>query len=165
MDLAMVILTAMTVVVSVIALCFSLKASHKGNDLATAANELATTANTLTISANEMQKGQVEMQIRELISAARSRYEDKSLLMEDREITEICTAILASAHEDVLNAYDEACAKYIDGKVDRDRFKKLYHDEIRQLVTDDANKEQYLEPYTKFHATNKVFSEWYNLEK
>lgn len=158
MDLAMVILTVLTVIVSVIALCVSYNAAQKGSSLAAAANEL-------TKAANEMQMGQVEMQIREMILNARSRYEDKSIQIQGHEDDDIYAKAVESALEGVLNAYDEACAKYLDGKVDRERFKKLYHDEIRQLVTDEATKEKYREPQTKFHATNKVYTEWNNLER
>lgn len=157
MDLAMVILTALAVLVSVIALCVSFKASQKGNNLALAANNLTKTA-------NDMQMAQVEMQIRELISTARSRYEDMAFQLKDEENKELYKAMMNSALEGVLNAYDEACAKYLDGKVDKERFKKLYHDEIRQLVNDEAIQEKYREPQTKFHATVKVYTEWNNLE-
>ena len=44
MDLAMVILTALTVIVSVIALCVSYNAAQKGSSLAAAANELTKAA-------------------------------------------------------------------------------------------------------------------------
>ena len=152
MDLAMVILTALAVLVSVIALYVSFKASQKGNELASVANDLTKTA-------NDMQMAQVEMQIRELILSARSRVQFKN----DEDI-ELCKSMLDSALEGVLNAYDEACAKYLDGKVDKERFKKLYHDEIRQLVDDATTKEKYMEPQTKFHATVKVYTEWNNLE-
>ncbi|MCM1118505.1 MAG: hypothetical protein NC543_04005 [bacterium] len=158
MDLAMVILTALAVIVSVIALCVSYNAAQKGNSLAATANELTKTA-------NQMQMGQVEMQIRELIQNARSRYEDIAIQLNGHESDETYGKVITSALEGVLNAYDEACAKYLDDKVDKERFKKLYHDEIRQLVTDEATKEKYREPQTKFHATNKVYTEWNNLEK
>ena len=158
MDLAMVILTALAVLVSVIALCVSYSAAQKGNSLATTANELTKTA-------NEMQMGQVEMQIREMILNARSRYEDKAIQLPGHEDDDVYIGAVRSALEGVLNAYDEACAKYLDGKVDKERFKKLYHDEIRQLVTAEATQEKYREPQTKFHATNKVYTEWNNLER
>ena len=145
-DLAMVILTALTVIVSIIALCISYHSAQKGNSLALAANELTKTANDMQKMEMEMQKGQVEMQIREMISSARARYQDKVFLMRDLENDEIKIALMDAAHEDFLNAYDEACAKYIDSKVDRLRFKKLYHDEIRQLVTDTVNTDKYREP-------------------
>ena len=91
-----------------------------------------------------MQMAQVEMQIRELILSARSRYEDKVVQFKDEEDDELRKAMIDSALEGVLNAYDEACAKYLDGKVDKERFKKLYHDEIRQLVDNVATKEKYI---------------------
>ena len=160
----MVILTALAVIVSVIALCVSFSASRKSNDLAAVANGLTKTANEMQKGQLEMQKGQVEMQIREMISAARGRYQDKAVQLSVQETSELFESIVNSALEDVLNAYDEACAKYLDGKVDKERFKKLYHDEIRQLVNNTANIEKYREPQTKFHATNKVYNEWNNLE-
>ena len=156
MDLVMVILTALAVLVSVVALYVSFKVSQKGNKLASVANDLTKTA-------NDMQMAQVEMQIRELILSARNRYEDRVVQFKNDE-DELCKAMLESALEGVLNAYDEACAKYLDGKVDKERFKKLYHDEIRQLVDDASTKEKYIEPQTKFHATVKVYTEWNNLE-
>ena len=69
-----------------------------------------------------------------------------------------------AALEDVLNAYDEACAKYIDKKVDTERFKKLYVTEIRNLVEDNNTKSYYVMPQSKFQATVKVYREWNNLE-
>ena len=153
----MVILTALTVLVSILALCVSFKASQKGNDLACVANDLTKTA-------NDMHMAQVEMQIRELILSARSRYEDKAVQFKNDTDNKFSKAMIESALEGVLNAYDEACAKYLDEKVDKERFKKLYHDEIRQLVVDPTIKEKYVEPQTKFHATVKVYTEWNNLE-
>ena len=111
-----------------------------------------------------MHMAQVEMQIRELILSARSRYEDKAVQFKNDTDNEFSKAMIESALEGVLNAYDEACAKYLDEKVDKERFKKLYHDEIRQLVVDPIIKEKYVEPQTKFHATVKVYTEWNNLE-
>ena len=157
MDLAMVILTALAVLVSVIALCVSFKASQKGNELSSIANDLTKTA-------NDMQMAQVEMQIRELILNTRSRYEDIALQIKDNEDNELYKSILDSSLEGLLNAYDEACAKYLDGKVDKERFKKLYHDEIRNLVDNEAIKEKYIAPQTKFRATVKVYNEWNDLE-
>lgn len=125
---------------------------------------MACVANDLTKTANDMHMAQVEMQIRELILSARSRYEDKAVQFKNDTDNEFSKAMIESALEGVLNAYDEACAKYLDEKVDKERFKKLYHDEIRQLVVDPIIKEKYVEPQTKFHATVKVYTEWNNLE-
>lgn len=156
-EIIMVILTALTVIVSVIALCVSYDAAQKGNKLAIVANDL-------TKAANDLQKGQVEMQIREMISTARSRYQEMTIKLLEHKNEDVYKEVVEAALEDCLNAYDEACAKYLDAKVDKDRFKKLYHDEIRQLVDNDATRDKFHEPQTKYHATVKVYTEWNNLE-
>lgn len=57
--------------------------------------------------------------------------------------------------EEVLNAYDEACAKYNDGKVDKERFKKMYLHEIRQLVESPELKEKHDSISSRYDATKK----------
>ena len=69
--------------------------------------------------------------------------------------------IYASLTEDVLNAYDEACAKYNDKKVDRERFKKMYFHEIRQLVEDEDLSDKYNSVSSRYTATLKVYKEWH----
>ena len=66
--------------------------------------------------------------------------------------------------EMVCNAYDEAWAKYLDGKVDKVRFKKLYYTEIKNLVEDNNTKPHYNTIDSKFQATIKI-EEWNNFEK
>lgn len=114
---------------------------------------------------NSLTKGQVEMQIREMISSAKWRYADLGIqLSKDNQNTTLVASTTA-ALEDVLNAYDEACAKYIDNKVDKERFKKLYVTEIRNLVEDDNTKHYFVMPQSRFQATVKVYRKWNNLEK
>lgn len=103
--------------------------------------------------------GQIEIYIRNMITSARNRYEDLA-------INSNATApVLDSALENLLNTYDEACAKYLDGKVDKGRFKKLYYTEIKNLVEDNNTKPHYDTIDSKFQATIKVYDEWNNLEK
>lgn len=116
------------------------------------------------IRSSALIKGQVEMQIREMISSARWRFSDLSIQLADEENNTTLAASTMAALEDVLNAYDEACAKYIDNKVDRERFKKLYANEIRNLVEDENTKKYYVMPQSRFQATVKVYREWNNLE-
>ena len=73
-------------------------------------------------------------------------------------------SVWESALEDFCNAYDEACMKYIDNKIDKGRFKKAYERELRNLVESPKTKERYATSQTRFHATLKVYNEWYNLE-
>ena len=113
---------------------------------------------------SSLTKGQVEMQIREMISSAKWRYADLGIqLAKDNQNTTLVASTTA-ALEDVLYAYDEACAKYIDNKVDKERFKKLYVTEIRNLVEDENTKSYYVMPQSRFQATVKVYRKWNNLE-
>ena len=150
-DIGVLVTSIVAVFVSIVSFILSHDAQKNGNRIAGAANE--------------MLKGQVEMQIREMISSARRHYEEISFRASTDEDKEILKAIEESALENVLNAYDEACAKYIDYKVDRERFKKLYFEEIKQVVEDPSISDKYKEPQTKYHATNKVYTEWNNREK
>lgn len=131
------------IVISVLAFGFSLFAFFKSNSLT---------------------KGQVEMQIREMISSAKWRYADLGIQLSHDNGNATLVASTTAALEDVLNAYDEACAKYIDNKVDKDRFKKLYVSEIRNLVEDENTKNYYVMPQSRFQATVKVYRKWNNLE-
>ncbi len=113
---------------------------------------------------NSLTKGQVEMQIRDMISSAKWRYAELGIQLSKDNQNQTLIASTKAALEDVLNAYDEACAKYIDKKVDMERFKKLYVTEIRNLVEDNNTKSYYVMPQSKFQATVKVYREWNNLE-
>jgi hypothetical protein len=72
------------------------------------------------------------------------------------------------AVEDNLNAYEDACAKYVDGKIDKDRFKKMYIEEIRNIcVQKDGPVHSFMHPEgsSKFQAIWKVYREWHIHEK
>lgn len=76
------------------------------------------------------------------------------------------TKLFYSALEDLLNHYERACMLYIDGKIDKERFKKEYSTEIRNLVEKGEYKERYFPPHTsKYKAILKVYDSWENLEK
>ena len=86
---------------------------------------------------NAYTKGQIEIAVRNMIVSARAQFYNISCALPTE--TEHAHRLLDSALEDWLNAYDDACAKYIDGKIDRERFKKLYFEEIKNCV--ERNKE------------------------
>lgn len=73
--------------------------------------------------------------------------------------------ILGSAEQSLVNAYDHACSKYIDGKVDKGRFKKNYQIEIRRLVQNEELKHRF-DPITSPHRPIlNVYEEWENPER
>lgn len=121
----------------------------------------------LSFRYNKLVQGQVEMQIRERITNARIRYEDlvinhnKAIVNKD----DLITKVYESTKEEFLNAYDEACQKYLDKKVDKERFKKCYFIEIQSIVKNEDFKQKYDTQSTQYKATVKVYDEWFNLEK
>lgn len=126
--------------------------------------------------ANSTASAGIELDINRGITSTRARVSDMSIQMfpllskairtpEEERLLQGYTLAFEEAQESHLNAIEEACAKYLDKKVDRRRFKKTHRTAIRQLVEDDDHK-QYLDPLTsRFKAILKVYKEWENLEK
>lgn len=109
MEVISIIISALALVVSVISFVKS--------------NEAAKTANGLTQTANDLTQGQVEMQIRSMITSAKSHFAEMSNQLVANTGNETLQASVSAALEDVANAYDEACMKYLDGKVDKVLYK------------------------------------------
>lgn len=128
---------------------------------------LVTACGTILLSFryNKLVQGQVEMQIRERITNARIRYEDLTIQYNEELNNDLIISVFESAKEEFLNSYDEACQKYLDKKVDKERFKKSYFVEIQSIVKNDNLKEKYDSQSTDYKATVKVYNEWFNLEK
>lgn len=128
---------------------------------------LITACGTIVLSFryNKLVQGQVEMQIRERITNARIRYEDLTIQYKEKLGDELIKSVYESTKEEFLNAYDEACQKYLDKKVDKDRFKKSYFTEIQSMVKNESFKQKYDTQSTPYKATLKVYKEWFDLEK
>lgn len=129
---------------------------------------------------NLISMGNLELSTSERISNTRDKVGDITIIIspliskkisgtltEDEGHTfEVQNKVLDSAIENNINAYEEACSKYIDGKIDKGRFKKSYNTEIRQLVENSNLNSLYFNPLTsKFKAILRVYDEWNNLEK
>lgn len=126
----------------------------------------------LSFKYNRLVQAQVEMQIRERITNARIRYEDLIINHIDDIVnsqndcsSELINKVYESTKEEFLNAYEEACQKYLDKKVDKVRFKKSYFTEIQSIVENQDFKSKYDTKSTPYKATIKVYEEWFNLEK
>lgn len=104
---------------------------------------------------------------RDLEAITKGRAPDKLSDDEKQHVAVVYTR-LVSVHEDVLNAYEEACAKYRDKKVDVTRFKKSYHGELRTVVEAKEGHPFYKflhpEGTSAFKAIWTVYKEWNDLE-
>lgn len=117
--------------------------------------------------ANDIRMGQEELEIRKMISAARKDFLDIAEKISDGDIDDkknLLQQRFEAAKEDLANVYDEACMKYLDGKVDKSRFKKSYNVEIRRIVEEPKFNDLYEKVSTKFQATIKVYNEWNHFE-
>src|SRR6266404_1222719 len=105
-----------------------------------------------TADSLRLSHGMSELELKQMIASSKNRVEDISIQMvpfaskkpktrEDERILEGYGLALKAAMEGNVNAYEEACAKYLDEKIDRERFRKTYNVEIRRLVQDPAHHE------------------------
>lgn len=108
---------------------------------------------------------QMEIAVREMISSARSNL--RQIIITDTSVKEALLneakakeALLNEAKEELLNAYDEACAKYIDKKIDKKRFKRMYYGEIKNIVKDNEFQKMINWPKSKFPHIVQVHQEW-----
>ena len=107
--------------------------------------------------------GQSELTIRESINNAKNRVTDLLSNTNNQNNTQT-KQLIKVAIEQLLNSYEEACAKYIDSKIDRTRFKKTYFNEIKNLV-ESKELNNHFNFGSKYEAIKKVYNEWCNLEK
>lgn len=72
--------------------------------------------------------------------------------------------VAESLIEEYLNAYDQACQKYRDGKIDKVRFKKNYDRHI-QRIGEDKDYGARIRHGHDYAALRSVYDEWENHEK
>lgn len=159
------IIATLSLLVSIIAIIYARASSVK--------------ANTIAQENLKIQQGIVELEISQSIENAKSKVNEISIIMaplkskedhktinsEDAATLETYRKTLNAAIQSMLNCYDSACSKYIDGKVDKVRFKKTYKTEIRRLLESDDLKE-YFNPLTSsYKPILSVYSEWEDLER
>lgn len=151
-----------SLVVAVIAIIVSVIALQKSS---------AVSQETLKLS-----HGMTELEVTNMITGTRRRVEDITILMlplvtkmsrsdEESKQLEGYKRVLKAAMESNVNAYEAACAKYLDGKIDKVRFRKSYKIEVRNLVQDPNHREFFDAITSSYKAILKVYDEWENLEK
>ena len=123
-----------------------------------------------THSQIKISQGLAENEIFQLISAARKEFQDISFkfLQQDgdkKNHDEVFKGLIQNAKEGLLNAYENGCSKYIDNKIDKERFKKIYLVEIRNIVEDKSFKDKFDSNTSRYKAILKVYKEWNDLEK
>lgn len=116
-----------------------------------------------------------EANILSQINQSRARLSDISIKMNDiskgrlprdlsadekRQMQSIEMAYRESV-EALLNVYELACGMYLDGKLDKERFKRQYSEELRRLFSNDLHAYKNLHGIASpFKEMQKVYREW-----
>jgi hypothetical protein len=155
-------LSGISIVVSLIALFKSSTASSRANEIS--AEQL------------KLNHAQVEIDLRNQISESKRQVRElveqhadflarpiASLTQEEIQRRDRIKVISNQAIEEQLSTLDSACQKYIDEKIDKERFKKSYQREIRQIVQDDTHAEFFRTGHA-YNALMRVYNSWENPE-
>lgn len=165
-EIVAVIVSIVALVVTLVNVVFYIK-------LTTKYNALVQEQNKISIEQNKISQGQAETQMRELIMRARQEVSVCSeklvnCVLTDNNSSQLQTVyqkMFDVAQEDLRNAYEEACSRYLDEKVDKERFKRMYYSEIQNLVENKDQIEYFDTVKSRYKCILKVYKEWFDLEK
>ena len=107
-------------------------------------------------------QGALETQIRSAIAEVTHDIVEFAIEIEKNPESKMLQYAYSAAEESYRNAYEDACGKYMDGKIDKERFRKMYQREIRRLVEEEPHKQSYAEVQTPYASTVAVYREWYS---
>ena len=166
-EIVAVIVSVFAFVVTLVNMVFYIK-------LTTKYNVLVQEQNNISLEQNKISQGQAETQMRELIMGARQEVSICSeklvncALADNKHSSQLQTVyqkMFDTAQEDLRNAYEEACSRYLDEKVDKERFKRMYYSEIQNLVENKDQIEYFDTVKSRYKCILKVYKEWFDLEK
>ena len=160
-----VIISGFSLIVALFSFGFSMKSQAKASLLA---NENTRLSN-----------GMIELEVRSAIREETARVNDISIMLnpliskskagtltnEQSIELEGLSKNWKAAIQGMLNAYEEACTKYLDDKIDKVRFKKTYQVEIRNLLEANNLKKFFDSHSSRYKAIIKVYNDWENPEK
>ena len=158
METASLIVAIISLIVAIIALVRSDSAAKTANQISYASLELEMRR---TISDSSDRVGDLSIQMRPLIA----KRQGQTLSPEEEAQLGALEQSFNASIENYLNAYEELCAKYIDGKIDKVRFRKSFAVEIRNLVERESLRKHFDANTSRYRAILKVYHEWENLEK
>ena len=138
---------------------------EKSNDLQRQSNELQDKANKMSDIQTLTAQGALESQLRAAISDAYMRIAEMAVTLAKDPGNEELQRIYKSTEELYRNAYEDACDKYLEGKVDTDSFKTMYYLEIKRLVDEKPHSEVYASNRMIYKCTLKVHEKWFGKKK
>lgn len=158
------VIASLSLLVSFVSAIFAWKSSSAANGAAKANLKL--------------QNGMIELEIRQAIENAKAKVNDIAVIMapfvsqKQSETITVENAITLDSYkksfeaaiQTLINTYDDACSKYVDEKLDKERFKKNYRNEIRNLVENKELQEHFHPITSSYKPILNVYKEWESLE-
>jgi hypothetical protein len=147
----------------------AIRRAEDANKLSQQANLLfAGASETALVSATNAAWERVNQFGLEVAKIVRGRNVD-SLPDEDKAFLKAIQNVHKSTIERCCNLYESACGQYLDGKLDRERFRRHFDAEIRSLCEDNSQLIRDTlkrgDPTGRYKAIWKVYDQWFNLEK
>lgn len=162
------VMSVIVAIVSAVISIISIFISSRANNLS---NELSGYYNSLVERSNQFVSGQTELQLSQTIEETKRHLMNVTFKISelpsdaDNQVRGMLMNLMKSAMESNVNAYESACGLYLDNKIDKERFKKLYFSEIKRIIEDEAHKGFFQpESTSKYQAIWKVYREWNILE-
>ncbi|HGS6273322.1 TPA: hypothetical protein ACMEL9_003025 [Klebsiella variicola subsp. variicola] len=122
-------------------------------------------ANVISKRALKLQEAALESQITNSIATATVQLREALMKYAEADSSAVNYPIISknynSAQETWLNAYDQACMSYREGKLNKETFKKTYHVPIRELY-EDKELQFFFSPAdtSKYQSIISVYREW-----
>lgn len=156
-DIVGVIIAVLSFIISACALGISHQSLRVSTKLAAEANRLA---NTQAQTAQAALEAQLRAAIADALDKMRAAGTDFSQHPED----DVLRAAYITSQEMYCNAYEDACAKYNERRIDAGSFERQYYYEIRSLVENKHFRAFYF-PYnkSKYVETVKIYTDWFVL--
>ena len=85
---------------------------------------------------------------------------EKLFLVDNYEQAKLVFEKLESFYEDSRNFYEILCYSYEKCNIEKQYFKEMYKDSLRDFIENSINKEFYTEPTTKYTYTIKVYKKF-----
>ena len=85
---------------------------------------------------------------------------EKLFLVDNYEQAKLVFEKLESFYEDSRNFYEILCYSYEKGSIEKQYFKEMHKDNLKDFIENSINKEFYTEPTTKYTYTIKVYKEF-----
>lgn len=163
-----------------VATCCSAYYAYRAVQKSKAANATADTAQKTAEQAFKNSQGDSEILIHTSLSDALRRQDEAFVKLIEMRLqyprnptddaehfaVEAYVTLSDSTVQGYLNAFDIACQRYLDGKLDKNRFKKTYGARIKELFSEEKQYKKFLRDIssTKYHALHTVNTKFHNLE-